>query len=55
MAWNYEDEMIGERVQIWTAYGDYEDATVIAVSDSTTNIKVRTDDAEIMIGNQWES
>lgn len=54
MAWNYKDELVGQRVSVYTGYGDCEDATVIAVSDSTSNIKVRTDDAEILIGNQWD-
>ena len=53
--WNTNDEMVGQHVSIYTAHGNEETATVIAVSTKTTNIKVRADeDGEIMIGNQWE-
>ena len=54
MAWITSDPMIGERVIISTAYGEEEAATVLAVSDRNANIKVRADDGDILIGNQWE-
>lgn len=54
MAWITTNEMVGERVIISTAYGEDETATVLAVSDRTANIRVRADDGDILIGNQWE-
>ena len=55
MAWNTKHEMVGQTVEIQTLYGEYEMATVLAVSTTTTNIRVRShDDDEIMIGNQWD-
>ena len=52
--WIINDEMVGDRVAIQTEPGEWEDATVIAVSDHTANIKVKADDGDILIGNQWE-
>ena len=48
------DDLVGHRVMIDTGYGETELATVIAVSDTTSNIKVRADDGEILTGNQWD-
>lgn len=52
--WNVNDGLVGRRVEIETSYGDFEEATVIAVSDRTANIKVRADDGDILIGGQFE-
>ena len=49
------DDLVGHRVMIDTGYGETELATVIAVSDKTCNIKVRTDDGEILVGSQWDN
>lgn len=54
MTWNTANEMVGQRVTIYTASGDEEAATVLAVSTRNANIKVRADGGEIMIGNQWD-
>ncbi len=54
MAWITTDDLVGKRVTIYTACGEEEPATVLAVSDRTTNIKVRDDDGDILIGNQWD-
>ena len=51
--WDTANEMVGQRVIITTAYGDEEAATVLAVSTRNANIKVRADDGDILIGNQW--
>ena len=54
-AWTTEDELVGDEVQIRTAYLDEEPATVLAVSTTTTNIMVRAhEDGEILIGNSWD-
>jgi hypothetical protein len=55
MAFVTNDSMVGERVVIYTGDGGDELATVIAVSDCNANIKVRADDGDILIGNQWDS
>ncbi len=53
--WDIEDSMIGETVHIMTRDGETEAATVLAVSTTTANIKVRAHrDGQIMVGNQWE-
>lgn len=52
--WTTDDDMIGQQVAIYTADGESEIATVLAVSDRNANIKVRADDGEILIGNQWD-
>ena len=52
--WITSNEMVGQRVAIYTSYDDEEEATVIAVSDRNDSIKVKADDGEILIGNQWE-
>ena len=49
----FSDSIIGRRVAIYTAHGDCEEATVIAELHNGT-IKVRTDDGEVLIGNQWD-
>ena len=54
MTWNTNDPLVGERVMIFTMFGDGEPATVLAVSDRTANIKVRDQFGDVMIGNQWE-
>ena len=39
---------------IYTAYGEDEEAVVLAVSDRSDTIKVKARaDGEIMVGNQW--
>ncbi len=59
MAWITNDklvgDMVGEKVWIYTEYGEGLLATVLAVSDRSGTIRVRCeDDGEIMVGNQWE-
>ena len=53
--WNTADELVGQRVEIYTSQGDSEIAVVLAVSDRTSNIKVRSEDGAVLIGNQWEA
>ena len=48
------DELVGQRVWIEDGYGDGEEATVIAVSTGSYTIKVRADDGDVLVGNQWE-
>ena len=48
------DELVGRRIEIHTGQDEWENAIVIAVSDRTANIKVRTDDGDTMIGGEWE-
>jgi hypothetical protein len=48
------DVLVGRRVSIDTGCGEYEFATIVAVSDKTCNIKVQTDDGEVLIGSQWD-
>ena len=52
--WIENDELVGRRVAIYTCHDECEEATVLAVSDRTGNIRVLTDDGEILIGNQWD-
>ena len=53
--WRTDDELVGTRVAIWTERGEEEFAIVLAVSDRTSNIKVKAEyDGEILIGNQWD-
>ena len=55
MAWITDAPLIGRKVEIVTGYGDNEPATVLAVSDRSTMIKVRAlNDGKIMVGNQWK-
>ena len=55
MSWTTNDELVGQRVLIYTGYGDEEPATVLAVHRQLDLIKVRADDdGETLIGNQWE-
>ncbi len=53
--WTIEDELVGERVVIIAGYGEEKTATVLAVSKTSTLIRVVTDDDVILIGNQWEA
>ena len=53
--WNTTDELVGQRVEIYFADGETEEATVIEVHTQNANIKVRADDGEILIGNQFET
>ncbi len=48
------DDLVGNRVYIQTGYGEDELATIIAVSDTTDKVKVRTDDGDVLVGNQWD-
>ena len=52
--WNTLDPMVGERIEIATGYDEFEVATVIAVNTRNANIKVRADDGDVLIGNQWD-
>jgi hypothetical protein len=68
--WNTNDELVGQRILIgrsgvsqrtaratsrsFNCGYDEEEVTVLAVSTTTANIKVLTDDGDIMVGNQWE-
>ncbi len=52
--WITDDELVGFRVTIYTDYGEEESAIVLAVSDSTTNIRVMADDGTVMVGNQYD-
>lgn len=54
MAWKTNDDLVRRRVEIETAFGDFEEATVLAVSDRTANVKVRADDGEVLIGGRFE-
>jgi len=54
MSWNTKDELVGRTVAIYTGIGDTELATVLAVSDTGYSIKVRTEDDDILVGNQWD-
>lgn len=49
-----DDEMVGQRVWIYSSHGEGEPALVLAVSTRNANIRVLADDGEVMIGNQWE-
>jgi hypothetical protein len=49
-----EDDLIGRRVLIYTAYGDSETGVVVAEIGNGM-IKVKSDeDGEILVGNQYE-
>ena len=53
--WITDDELVGRRVFIITSQcDDGEEATVVGVHPTNTVIRVRTDDGEILIGNQWD-
>ena len=52
--WITTDPMVGQKVYIYTCFDEEEIATVLAVSDTTANIKVKLEDGAILIGNQWE-
>ena len=54
MTWNTDDPLVGERVIIFTSYGEEEPATVLAVHDRIDSLRVRADDGDILIGNQWQ-
>ncbi len=53
-AWDTTDEYVGTRIEILTGPHEFEMATVVAVSTVNGNLKVRADDGEILIGNQFE-
>ena len=52
--WNTDDELVGRRVWIETAYGEGEEATVLGVHPNNYTIRVRCDDGEVLVGNQWD-
>ncbi len=52
--WNTNDKKVGEKVLIYTGYGKWETATVIAVAMTNANLQVRSEDGEILIGDQWD-
>lgn len=54
MKWTTDSELVGRRITIACGYSDEEEATVIAVSIKTDMIRVRTDDGDILTGNQWD-
>ncbi len=54
MAWIADDALVGRRVEIRTGYGESCTATIIAVSDRSDIIKVRTDDGDVMKGRTYE-
>lgn len=51
--WNITDELVGRRVICSDGYDEFE-ATVIGVHPNSYTIRVRDDDGEILIGNQWD-
>ena len=54
MEWITNDELVGQDVLIYTAYGEDEYATVLGIAPNGYTIKVRChEDGEIMVGNQW--
>ena len=52
--WNTKDDLVGRRVTIYDSMGDDETATVLAVSTRTANIRVITDDGDVLVGGQWD-
>lgn len=52
--WNTTDELVGRKVIVYTVWDEEEFATVLAVHNLIDSIRVRTDDGEILIGNQWD-
>ena len=52
--WVTQDELVGRRVVIYTGHDEEEEATVIGVHPTHSTIRVRTDDGEILVGNQWD-
>lgn len=54
MAWNKNDEMVGQQVTIYYDDDDSDSAMVVAVSDRTDKIWVQTAGGETWVGNTWD-
>lgn len=54
--WNTENQLVGQRVLVYTDYSEAEVAIVLAVADDESGrIRVSAiEDGEIMVGNQYE-
>ena len=51
--WTTNDGLVGQKVVCFQEFEEFE-GEVLAVNTSSSLIRVRDDEGEILIGNQWE-